>query len=721
MMLSKFHSLAEWKAALLSLPDVSFFDLMRGYLGDIKTPFNKQRLLEDLTAFLGRKEIQDAVAAYLDETDKKVIAAIGRLSDPSAPELTSFFDGDLPFADLHGILLNLEERLVVYRFEEAQLRRLALNPLFETFLAPITHDEAALFPSFPLEEELPPAHEVMDSSFLAAVISFLLRKSDILKNDGDIKKKAIDEIAQIFPYERFEHAFSALKALGAVRVTGSDIQINLDSLGSLADLSPRDRSIYLAAALCSSELGLSVLPAYAYDEAEAKTSSSRTARGRLGSWAELFFSFLAQLDTHKRYPSTTLVRILDAQERRLTHPKRRRWEEAPEDSGIQIRAGIDPVRFRRAVLIALDRSGFFACHSDGTRSLVSYPELAGGPKLTMDASFSILMHPDVPLKDALNFARFLDVKEAGKLIRFELSRDSAVRGFDYGMDVQFISSLLEEYSQRTCAQNIRWSLNDWNARYSSVALHQGIVLVVSDERRYLIEAESVAALISRVLAPGVYLLNVNENSDAVQALEKAGVDIVAIPPGPSLQASLSFAGPAQFPALGDRDGGIESSGQEQDDEDRYELSAPASENSTLTKPLSIKKRLEELRSALVAKGLPKDQKDELTARISRRVVLNESQLVGAAVRYEKLEAKGLDYVGKVRVAEQAISSGSLVELFWSGPKGESERAIGAPVSLEKSSGQVELLVDTAPNGERIRLAVGKISLLRRIKRSMFGD
>ena len=102
-------------------------------------------------------------------------------------------------------------------------------------------------------------------------------------------------------------------------------------------------------------------------------------------------------------------------------------------------------------------------------------------------------------------------------------------------------------------------------------------------------------------------------------------------------------------------------------------------------------------------------------------MLSAGQLVGAAVRYEKLEAKGLDYVGKVRVAEQAIAAGALVELFWRGPKGEPVRALGSPLALDKSGGEVELIVDPAPRGEALRVPIGKISLLRRIKRSMFGE
>jgi hypothetical protein len=102
------------------------------------------------------------------------------------------------------------------------------------------------------------------------------------------------------------------------------------------------------------------------------------------------------------------------------------------------------------------------------------------------------------------------------------------------------------------------------------------------------------------------------------------------------------------------------------------------------------------------------------------VVLSESQLVGAAVRYEKLEAKGLDNVGKVRVAEQAISAGSLLELFWRGPKGEPNRAREPrrPGKKRRGGGAGP---GSGAAGRTLRVAVGRISVIRRIKRSIFGE
>jgi hypothetical protein len=145
---------------------------------------------------------------------------------------------------------------------------------------------------------------------------------------------------------------------------------------------------------------------------------------------------------------------------------------------------------------------------------------------------------------------------------------------------------------------------------------------------------------------------------------------------------------------------------------------------------------EQFRAALDKLKLPRAEGDELSARIERRLVLSESQLSGVSVRYEKLEARGLDYVGKAMIAKQAIASGSLVEVNWSG--GSAGRIFGIPVALEKQKLESVLVLEPSPRTEDppspggqgendggntgdnlLHIPLGKISLLRRIKKSIF--
>jgi hypothetical protein len=119
--------------------------------------------------------------------------------------------------------------------------------------------------------------------------------------------------------------------------------------------------------------------------------------------------------------------------------------------------------------------------------------------------------------------------------------------------------------------------------------------------------------------------------------------------------------------------------------------------------------------------IPKSERDELAARIERRLIVCESQLAEASIRFEKTEARGLDYVGKTTVVKQAVASKSLIEIFWSGAGEEPNRVMGIPLALEKREGETFIVLKPMPQGKEIRLPLGKISLLKRIKQSIFGD
>jgi len=526
-------TVADWKAALLQLGDGPFFDLMRSYLGDIKTPFNKQRLIEDLEGLLGRKDIQETVASYLDGTDRRVIAAVGALGDPVADELASFFDGELSYAELHAVLLNLEERLIVFRFSDGGSRRLALNPALEPVLAPVASDTAPLFPSFAAEAAdegssgQADAEEGLGDLFLAAVVAYVRRRAELFRSDGSYRKKALEEVAASFVPDRFMDAVDALHALGVLDMNEAGVRVDEARLAAFASLPPGDRPYYLAAGLCGAAL-----------ESAARSRKGRVSRERLSAWARLFKAFADSLSPDSRYPRTTLNRLFDAAERAVASPRRRRWEGRASDPGAELRAGADPARFRAGALKALRAAGLVFERPEGLWGVRPPPperEAGASPVLSADAAFSVIAYPEIGFSDALALSRFLDVREAGRTARFELCRGSAVRGFNGGYAPEDMLGLLERLSGRPAAQNVRWSLKDWHARYAAVAAYRGVVLTVAEDRRRVMDVPAVAAAVGRVLAPGVYLMKVETEAEAAALLEKAGLDIVALP------ASLSSA------------------------------------------------------------------------------------------------------------------------------------------------------------------------------------
>ena len=98
---------------------------------------------------------------------------------------------------------------------------------------------------------------------------------------------------------------------------------------------------------------------------------------------------------------------------------------------------------------------------------------------------------------------------------------------------------------------------------------------------------------------------------------------------------------------------------------------------------------------------------------------------GGPIRFEKTEARNLDYVGKSLVAKQALTSKSMVEIHWPLSGGGENRLFGIPEGLEKKAGETILVLKPlggeGADAEPVRLPLGKISLIRRMKKSLFGE
>ncbi|MDR1024708.1 MAG: hypothetical protein LBL56_03200 [Treponema sp.] len=838
-----FHGLDEWKSAMMTLPEDVFFDLLRSVFGHVKTPFNKQNLLADLTAFLSRDDIRRNIAAYIDYTDAQVIAAVTLLGNPGVAELEQFFAGE--DRDIVTLLLNLEERFILYRYRDGPLFRLGLNPVLEPLLKDLAEDLSGIFLSLPLEdgEGAPdiPANAgnpyspgspgniggrgtvPLDDRFFAALISFVLeegnlfrqegRRTDNRRVEGRLRKKILDSAGRIFPGFDLELMIRGLLCLGLCRSAlwgGAALPEGADPLspgaepadtasfpttpfstapfapgpegelfrpddhvlGAFRDLEPRQRLIYWAAGLC---LGMDSLP--------DPVPAPRLLRGRIRCLARLIDSLLGFLSPRRVYPLQTLRRILFFLEREtgdfsagFSGPGQGPLSAASGTAGQQgtsfppagtgASAGLPAGSFGARIdteklCAALVQTGLLYAAPQGYCLAGAPPPSAEpgapdkqntgkspAPVLVIDAPLFCLLYPGINFSDALTLAFFTVVRETGRIFRFEITRESCLRGFERGMSAADMEELLTRLSGTPPEAPLLWTLRDWEKRSSEVSLFEGAVLALSPERRYLLETEALKTLIRRELTPGLYLLDSGDR--AAEALRKAGVDIFTRYTGQAeagrriedpvmlqdggLPGLLMGGGP--FPALGKtrpeyREAGISAITDPSPDR-------RASSEGESGKTAEVLK--DRFRRALAGCRLSATERNELAARIERRLVLAESQLSPESVRGEKLEARDLDYVGKASIAKQALSSRSQVEvLFPSADGGGEQRIVGLPLALEKSGGESVLVIGdlrrpgeaprTSGNpaqedtiripGDTIRIPLGKISLLRRIKKSMF--
>ena len=122
------QSIIDWRESMATMNEVMFFDIMRMYLGEIKTPYNKQKLIEELSSFLRKKENRDTLVSLLGTGDLKILTVVKNIRNCTAKKILSFIEGKVQNSkflnDLNEHIINLQERLILLtlrtRIPEAQ-------------------------------------------------------------------------------------------------------------------------------------------------------------------------------------------------------------------------------------------------------------------------------------------------------------------------------------------------------------------------------------------------------------------------------------------------------------------------------------------------------------------------------------------------------------------------------------------------------------------------
>jgi len=705
-----FRSVEFWKASIMPLPDHAFFELLRTVFGKIKTPFNKQNLVGDLEKFLSNNDIQKNIAAFIDKNDARIIAAVAALNEPTAAELSAFFDQDFDNTELHDMVINLEERFILFRFmdESRNESRLALNPVLEPVLARYTDDKSSLFPSFSKTPDKTGRQNLpfFDDRILAALLSFVSQNEVFYIKEGRIRQKVLNMAAALFPAMQLEPVMGGLRVLGLFFANGDTLLPDFNRFAAFGKLDRLERMEYCAAGvLC-------------YCESPTAELSPWLFRSKIRGYASLIHNFYSSLDPEQQYPLITMRRLVFILERNNTDINCDMLIKTMEQTGLLVS---DSKKLWQKSALASENPSNNAA--------------PGAAVIAMDSPFTLLMYPEIAYNDAIEIASISRVTGTGLNVSFEINMDAAVSAYNRGISARAAIELLQRLSGNRIDENAAFTLLDWEKRHKEVSLCKGLVLSLSPERSYLAETKPLSKYIRAKLAPGIYMIPENMEEKVYAALKKAGVTIFAKPnngAAPSDEGGALNSGAPNgaadsrifFPRLNAGTSNTEKNRQLKPEKGEKNISTPVASLNDAP-PASVPATsdlINGFHSIINKMRLGAEHRDELTARVNRRLVLCESQLKDAVVRYEKLEAHGLDYAGKTMIAKQAIAKQFPVEVSWPGRQ-KQESVIGIPKALEKKDDESVLIMESLDTagipGETIRIPLGKIGLLRRIKKSIF--
>ena len=736
------------------MDEPGFFGLMRLYLGEIKTPYNKQKLIEALTSFLHKEENRRVLIKLLSREELMIIGAVLYIPFCTKEKTAAFFSPTFSFAFLHNVFLNLEERLILFRRKDAENAKeyFDVNPLLLSDIEPLINTDLLFPQAHPVCQvsadpeafcraegtDVPAVCEryFLSARLLASWFAFTAENPDCCRSDGSFKKKTHEFVGLRFPEisaDFLQKMHKALLNLSLFRKKefGRETLFEPDfaKWKSFALLAPLSRASYIAAAFCL---------------ADCSSAPYGVPRDELQKTAVLVRDFLLLMprDGLSRQNAQRLLFLL--KERQGEFPQkenrfRRLLRENFTGTATDISETGETLKPETLadvlILFGLlqgsaaekNRAGknrdeafeVFTVNaelyapsslrgSDGTGS-----ELLDN-SISINAGFSITVLKELPLSVFIDLAFCTELESCAVVASFRITKTACLRAFAGGAKPEGIESLLKKTASHELPQNLLFSLRDWYALYSSGSLFKGYVLQVADDKRVLVENNpSLAPHIRTTFSPGVYLLDFLNDDEAFETIRKSGLEFIG-----GLKNSESGIEPLPFERL---DTAARFSGGTDG------LDVLFAKKSTKTDSAEneefCEKHLRQMETELEKMNLPKEQKEELLLRINRKTIVHSAQLRSDSVRPEKTEAFGMDFLGKIHVLESAIAFSDLVEI-----NSASGIVTGFPVKIEKSAGDAVLVLQSddvknadGKNGtESQKISVAQARSVKRIRSSVLG-
>ena len=691
----KVQRIIDWRESFTKMPDQQFFEIIRMYLGEIKTPYNKQNLIDDISSFLCTDENKAAIIHLLCNGDLKILAAVRFIPHVSRQKMESYctvlFGGLFSKLSLAEHLANLMQRLLVFEFTNpldgsVELR---INPLLEDSLFPVVPIEL-LLPKPSVRIERSTEEIFLTPQLLAAFISYVFMHPDLCKADGSLKKKNSSELSAIFGLSLLPVLDLLLKAfcnLNLFHQAEKLLEVDWERLKELSLMPEMSQYAYLCVACCghfsrstlhaNAQLLFDVLCAVLEEGYEKsgimnlalllKENSQNDSVGGGGRFAQI----VARAEGFSDMTTELVMEgMIDACiEFGLLH---------------SVSSGDSEILYVPQAVTAVSRRSPFLAEKNHL--------------LSIDAGYIVTILPGLTLADFLPLVRFLSVTHYDTAVSFEICKKSVMHSFDAGMTPDVIKEQLMNYSSFPVPQNIQVSLDDWNNSYSSASLFKGYVLKVSKENIVKTRNDRVLSpYIVEEISEGVFLLDFSSDEESNDVLGKSGLDFVGkIRERHAEQEVLGFM------RLRKHDVPMQE-----------ETFAMADAPFKLSSTLEQNKTIEGLKKQVVQMDIPLEQKEGLLDRVEPRIVVNPDQLRGSSVRFECREAGGMDYQGKMHVIEDAIQSKVLLEVHLE----EEGTLVGMPVMLMKHEHDADLELSFVDDSSRI-LTVGKISYLKKIKKSL---
>ena len=615
----------KWEASILRMNEDHFFDIIHAYFGEIETPFNKHKLLEKLSSFLLNEEVRKNILNTLDYEDLKLLSCIYYLKNPDINVLAFIFDVHIYSIKLK--LVNLEERLLIYRETDSndyKKNRYSINPLLLDVLFPFFGNSLFL-----LYEKLGKGVSIeplLTPVFFSSFYSYVSNNTDIYKKDGHCKKKVYEALFDIFPTlkekeEIIDIIFRSLINLKLIDKVENEVVIIEEHWQKFASLSHIEKLIYI----CIASIFYFAPEEYLVDSTEVLNELLHLLKK--GAWyneEDIYRTLFLIYLKHSAY-SESMNRSFSLSFGDSSNSEKRRFESlvVAETLGLIIR--------KKDLL----------CFNEYFRNIVEDEK-----PLVISSTYEVTISQNASLNNLLPILQGMKIIKSQTFATFEFNRQTCEKLFQKDMNAKEICEKLQLVSKHFLPQNIVASIEQWYKSYKSISLYSGFVLCVDEKKRkFFMKGSPLSSLVKKEISKGVYLLNSSNVKEINKQLKKSGLDFIFYNNKDyKVDMNLSYSS-------------LDKNAEIIETESKKEL------ENKLKKCEDARLLQEtELFEALGKKKLDVNIKEILRDRITRRVILNESQLEPSTINTTIREVRAFDFLGKVKFLEEAKAQKYLLEI-----------------------------------------------------------
>ena len=684
-----------WRESLSLMQDSHFFDLLQMYLGEIKTPYNKPNLIEQLSSFLRKEETKQTMISLLSKEDLELLTAIYLIPKITQKKLLKFFSTKT-VSELYEHLMNLEERLLIFRTTDKETGKILfkINPHLEQSLKPFLTKEKIVNYSVEFEEsDICKNQAILSPELLAAFISFVVENPDLIKADGNFKKKIDIQLKEIFPQHTnldfFKNLLNAFINLSIFRQTDDGIVVLFQRLKDFAKLTEIEQYVYLAVA-ATDRYPRDIIQKESQHLIEVLMQIEGACYTKENLIKQSFL--ISQQKSLGESSPKSLGRFAAILKEAQNQKEGQNSFQNPDSKTFPISKLIDNALLFGLLNICKNHKTF------GEGYVVAKIKQSSDAKLVnIDGGYSVSIMQGLPLRKLIPFAKALQVVKLDSILQMEISKKSILNSFSLGETPESLLFDFSSVSNYEFPQNLKFSIEDWFENYNSGNLFFGYVLKIQPEKAALVEKNPVLEpYIKMNLAPGVFLLDFASNGEAKTVIENSGLDFIG-----NVKKLKDEVSSIPFPSI----------------KSRGHFSAI---NREATIPHKSQEEIAAVKEKFFAEinagAFSKEQEEELKARVSRGVVVSSLQLKNVSIRPEKNEAFGMDYVGKIRVMEHALNSENFAEITY-----DDTIFFGLPLKMEKLSGDTFVTMQLEPSKEEKQFSLGHAQKVKRIPGAIFKE